>query len=312
MGRPRHVFETYIKASPEEVWEALINPEFTKKYFFHTALNCGWEPTPGGTDSPYTYDSEDGSAAIEGVITEAVAPTRLVMSFRMMFSPELAAEPPSEVTWELTPVGDVCRLTCIHGDLAMSPLTWSSTASGWNVVLQSLKTLVETGEEIGDIHDDGKSPSSPQRPADIEWHRALGIDANNATYELLAQSLRSEQDNLRMIHQAHAAAHHWGIAGTVEQWARAEYLCSRVYSFAHRAEPALFQATQCKRYVSEGSLNDFDLAFAHEALARALACSGEPEAARAERALARAVPIADPEDKAIVSSDIDSGPWFGI
>jgi uncharacterized protein YndB with AHSA1/START domain len=312
MAKPRHVFETYIKATPEQVWEALIRPEFTKRYFFHTAINCGWEPSADSRNVPYTYDMEDGSAAIQGSILEAVPPSRLVMSFQMLFTPELAAEPASKVTWELTQVGDACRLTCIHGDLAFSPVTWAATASGWSVVLQSLKTLIETGEDIGEIPDDGKSPFSPQRPADIEWHRTLGAECNNATHELVEQPVRSDDETLRMIHQAHAAAYHWRIAGTIENWARAEYMCSRAYSFAGRSEPALFHASMCRKYVDQAGLLDWDLAFAHEAMARALACSGDLEGARRERALARAVPVADPEDKAIVDADIDGGPWFGV
>ncbi len=166
MSRPRRVFETYIKASPEQVWEALVTPEFTRRYFFHCAINCGWEP-----QAPYTYDLDDGTPAIKGVVLESVPSARLVMSFQMLFTPELAAEPASKITWELTQVGDACRLTCVHGDLAGSPITWSATASGWSVVLQSMKTLIETGADLGEIPDDGKSPFSPlspQRSPDVE------------------------------------------------------------------------------------------------------------------------------------------------
>ncbi len=312
MAKPRHIFETYIKASPEQVWEALINPEFTKRYFFHAAINCGWEPAPGTDTIPYTYEMEDGTSVVKGTILEATPPTRLVMSFQMLFSPVLAAEPASKVTWELTQVGDACRVTCIHGDLAFSPITWAATASGWSIVLQSLKTLIETGQDLGDIPDDGKSPFSPERPADLEWHRTLGVDCNNGTYELMGLTDRTALQDVQLIHQAHAAAHHWRIAGTIEHWARAEYVCSRAYALVGRAEPALFHAALCRDLVVEGVLDDFDLAYAHEAMARALACNGETDVARKELARAKAVPIADAEDKAIVDADIAQGPWYGL
>jgi hypothetical protein len=57
---------------------------------------------------------------------------------------------------------------------------------------------------------------------------------------------------------------------------------------------------------------DFDHAYGHEARARALACAGRADEARAEIDLARALPIADDEDRAIVESDLESGPWFGL
>jgi uncharacterized protein YndB with AHSA1/START domain len=305
MSRPRHVFETYIKATPEQIWEALTKPEFTRRYFFHSAINCGWEP-----DSGYTYDSEDGTPVVQGTVVEATPPHRLVMTFQLLFSPELALEPPSKVTWEITQVGAACRLTCIHTDLANAPTTWAATASGWSVVLQSLKTLLETGDEIGEIPDDGRSPFSPHRPPDIEWHRSLAIEANNATHELLDMPDRSADDNGRMIHQAHAAAHHWRIAGSIENCARAEYMCSRVYAFVGRAEPALHHARNCMDLVQRAELTDWDLAYAHEALARALACNGELDEARLERQRATDVAVADPEDKSLVDADIAAGPWY--
>ena len=59
-------------------------------------------------------------------------------------------------------------------------------------------------------------------------------------------------------------------------------------------------------------LDDFDLAYVHEAMARALACAGEVDAARAELAIATAVPIADPEDKEVFDADVAMEPWFGV
>ena len=307
MAHPRHVFETYIKASAEQIWEGLTRPEFTEKYFFHCAINCGWEP-----NSTYTYDLPDGSPALRGEILECDPPHRLVMSFQMLFTPELAAEQPSKVTWEITPVGDACRLTCIHGDLAFSPATWTATATGWSIVIDGLKTLLETGSPIGEIPDDGKSPFSPERPAEIEWHRSQGIATNNATFQLLDNAMRTDEENELMIHQVHASAYHWGIAGTDINRLRAEYMCSRVYAFVGRGEPALHHARRCMDLVAKAGANDFDETYAHEALARAYACAGDLDQAREHLTKARNTTIADPEDQAIVDADIKTGPWYGL
>jgi uncharacterized protein YndB with AHSA1/START domain len=305
----RHVFETYVRATPDRVWAALTDPAFTRQFFFGLAVNAGWEA--GGA---YRYDGADGPA-LAGTIEVCEPPHRLVMTFTVLFDAEAAAEPPSRVTWELTPVGDTTRVTCIHADLALSPATWRLTASGWSIVLSGLKTLVETGTPLGDVPDDGGSPFSPAATsADVEtdWHRRSGRECNNAVYGLLDRTDRSADDDARMIHTAHAAAYHWGIAGGPTHAARAEYLLGRVYAFVGRAEPALFHAARCLAAVESAGLDDFDRAFAHEAMARALACAGRPDDAATHLAAARATPVADPEDAAIVTADLEAGPWYGL
>ena len=62
----------------------------------------------------------------------------------------------------------------------------------------------------------------------------------------------------------------------------------------------------------EPACEDFDLAYAHEARARALACLGRLDEAGAELAAARAVPIADDEDRKILDGDLAAGPWYGL
>ncbi len=57
---------------------------------------------------------------------------------------------------------------------------------------------------------------------------------------------------------------------------------------------------------------DFDLAFVHEAMARALACAGDEEGARRELAVVASIPIVDPEDKEIVDADLAKEPWYGV
>jgi len=303
----RHVFETYIRSTPDKIWEALTDPAFTRQFFFGLAVNTGWEP--GGA---YSYDNEQGPA-IEGTIEEIDPPCRLVMTFKILFDPDAADELPSRVTWELTPVGDVVRVTCVHGDLAFSPRTWTVTADGWNIVVAGLKSLVETGGGLGEVPDDGRSPFAPgDRPADTTWHRRAAVEANNGVYELLDHTDRTADDDARLVHMAHAAAHHWAIVGGVEHRARAEYLCSHVYAYLGRAEPARDHAERCMRLCDEGALADFDRAFAHEAMARSLACAGELDEAAQHVAAARAVPIADAEDRAICEADLVAGPWYGL
>ena len=305
MARPRHILETYIKATPEQIWHALTDPDRTRLYFSDLAVRSGWEP-----GDAYAYDGQHGPA-VEGVIEEIDPPRRLTMTFRMVFTPELAAEPPSRVTWEITPVGDACRVTLVHGDLGLSPATWQETATGWGIVMAGLKSVVETGRGMGEVPDDGRSPFAITEP-DTAYHRTLAIETNHATWDLLGRTDRNEDDAARLVHVVHASAYHWSIAGDITNWARAEYLCSRVYSFLGRAEPALHHASRGAALTAAAGLGDFDLAYVHEAMARALACAGRLDEARVERDRAAAVPVADDEDRAILEGDLRDGPWFGL
>jgi uncharacterized protein YndB with AHSA1/START domain len=306
MAQPRHVFETYIKASQDRIWQALTDPQLTSRYFFDARVASTWD-----VGAPYRYDV-DGRAVITGEVLEADPPKRLVMSFRALFDEGIAAEPASLVTWEVTPVGSVCRVTCVHTDLFGAPKTWAATADGWNVVLNSMKTLLETGDTLGEIPDDGGSPFGSATPPDEQWHRALGIECNNGAYDLLEKKDRTDAETQTMIDMAHAAKYHWGKVGTAVNQVRGDYLCSRVYAFVGRAEPALHHARRAVAEAEALGLADFDLAFVHEALARALACAGDVDGAQRELDLVRTIAIADAEDRDIFDADLAKEPWYGV
>jgi predicted ATPase len=89
--------------------------------------------------------------------------------------------------------------------------------------------------------------------------------------------------------------------------ARGEWLCSRAYAVLGRAEPALHHAQRCFEICERHADNveDWDLAFAYEALARANRVAGNEEEARRfeQRGLELADAISDPEDKEIVLKD---------
>jgi uncharacterized protein YndB with AHSA1/START domain len=307
MSITRHLYEIYIKASPEQIWQALIDPAFTVNYFHGTAF----ESTLGKGDG-YRYVMNDGKPAIEGKIEEIVPNSRLAMTFRFLYNAELAEEPPSRVEWELTPAGDVTRLTLRHGDLFQSPLTWERTRLGWHVVVDGLKTLLETGQPIGEI-DDVELARHVDDP-EGEWHRAQGIAANNATWDWLGKpdAERTPDDDEQMTLAAYAAAYHWARAARrgPENDARAQWLLSRVWVARGNGELSLNHADLCMAAVLSAGLEDFDLGYAHEARARALACLGQVDEARAERAAAAEVVIADDEDRKIFESDLASEPWF--
>jgi hypothetical protein len=140
-------------------------------------------------------------------------------------------------------------------------------------------------------------------------HRQLGVDLYNGVWRLLEQERTPEQD-LELVHQAHASAYHWLKAPECEpkNRARSEWLCSRVYAVLGRPEPALHHAEHCLQIVQADlpDMDDFDLPFAYEALARASAAAGNSDdAVRYEQAArAAAERITDAEDKDLVLTDL--------
>jgi len=147
-------------------------------------------------------------------------------------------------------------------------------------------------------------------------HRTFAVDANNATWEILGKGLNeiSENDAEEMTRRAYAAAYHWQrAAGTIPaNEVRANWLLSRVWAVRQNGELALHHARRCLTVCESAGLQDFDLAYAHEALARSFAALGNAEQARHHLAIARDVPIADSEDRTLVEADLAGEPWFGL
>jgi uncharacterized protein YndB with AHSA1/START domain len=137
------VYQVFIKASPEAIWEAITQPEFTTKYFYGANI----EITPEWRRSWSPDRSESWG---EGAVMEYDPPRRLVHEWRSRYDPELAAEEPSRVSWEIEPQeGDYSKLTVVHDQLEGAPKTAASVSgAGWMMVLSGLKTLLETGEPL--------------------------------------------------------------------------------------------------------------------------------------------------------------------
>jgi hypothetical protein len=140
--------------------------------------------------------------------------------------------------------------------------------------------------------------------------RALGGRLFNQTWDLMEQPDRTPEDDLRLVHCAHASAWHWAQVGTAENRARSEWQVSRVYTVLGRGEPALFHALRCLALCEENGIGDWDLGFAYEAVARAHATNGDRAAAATWVARGRAQldEIAEEEDRTLVAADLDTVP----
>jgi hypothetical protein len=114
-----------------------------------------------------------------------------------------------------------------------------------------------------------------KRAPSEEEHKRFAVDLFNLTWSLLDKKDRTREDEDKMIHAAHASRYHWGEIGTPLEFERGEWQISRVYSILGRSEPALFHAQKCLSICTENEIGDFDIAFAYEAMARALSIAGD-------------------------------------
>jgi len=139
------VYSVFVRATPEQLWDAITKPEFTSKYFYGSIIESTWEQGASYTG----WASDRSQQYVDGEVIEASPPQKLVTTWRALYDAETAAEPYSRVTWEIEPADDgVTKLTVVHDELEASPKTAENVAGGWSYVLSGLKTLLETGTPL--------------------------------------------------------------------------------------------------------------------------------------------------------------------
>jgi uncharacterized protein YndB with AHSA1/START domain len=153
------MYRVYIKATPEAIWEAITKPEWTVQYGYAPVVE--YELRAGGA---FRAHANEGMIALgcpeiisDGEVIEADPPRRLVQTWRMTMTPEMAAEAFTRLTHDIEPVrGGVTRLTITH-DVTGAPM-WAGVmrgesesggaGGGWSEILSGLKTLLETGQPL--------------------------------------------------------------------------------------------------------------------------------------------------------------------
>ena len=139
---PRHVFATFIRATPEAIWRALTESDFTTRYWYGSTIHSDW--TAG---SRWELRTSGGQVGITGEVLEADAPSRLVVSYTQAWGG--GGEPPSRVTFEIEAAGPgVQKLTVVHETEPGTTTRIADAAAGWPFIIAGLKTLLETGEPL--------------------------------------------------------------------------------------------------------------------------------------------------------------------
>ena len=149
MAKPRFVYVTYIRTTPEKLWAALTDPQTIRKYWFGMTADCDWK-----VGSAWRLKFEDGRVADSGEILESDPPRRLVIRWRNEFKPELKAEGYSRCTMEIEMAdyypdfgGKAVKLTILHEIEGEGGAKFIEAVSGgWPQVLSTLTSLLESGD----------------------------------------------------------------------------------------------------------------------------------------------------------------------
>ena len=171
---PSFVYTTYIETTPEQLWQALTDPEFTARYWGAT-FDTDWEP-----GSPMTWHMRGATIADpEQIVLESKPYSRLSYTWHNLTTElaealdmtaeaqeRIAAEKRSKVTFDLEPHGDLVKLTVVHDGFEPDSTMISMISNGWPRVLSSLKTLLETGEDL--------TIDEPRPPAQLGLTKGAG------------------------------------------------------------------------------------------------------------------------------------------
>jgi len=143
MNKPQFVYVVYVSTTPEKLWNALIDPKMTEKYWQHENVS-DWRP---GSRWEHREFGKERTLKLVGKVVESVRPRRLVLTWARP-ADEAHQEKHSRVTFEIEPVEDVVRLTVTHDQFEPGSEMFESISKGWPKVLSSLKSLLEVGRPL--------------------------------------------------------------------------------------------------------------------------------------------------------------------
>jgi uncharacterized protein YndB with AHSA1/START domain len=152
------VYEIYIRATPQAIWDAITKPEWNERYGYRGRME--YDLRKGGTFRALATAQMRAmgmaEVVIDGEVVEANPPSKLVQTYRMLFNDQMKSEGFTKVTWEIEPTASgFTRLTVTH-DLEGAPIMAGMVGSkfsemgtgGWSWILSDMKSLIETGKTL--------------------------------------------------------------------------------------------------------------------------------------------------------------------
>ena len=138
---PDQVYEIFIQAPPERVWDAITRGDLTRRYFHGTTVRSTLEP---GT--PFNYYMDPDDLMVEGTVIASERPRRLVHTWHALWNDDVARDSASTVTWLIEPREGGSQLTLLHA-FEREGATYREVGGGWSSVLEGLKGVAEAAHE---------------------------------------------------------------------------------------------------------------------------------------------------------------------
>jgi uncharacterized protein YndB with AHSA1/START domain len=142
MPKPEFVYVTYIETTPEKLWQALTDGNFTERYWFGARLRSDWK-----VGSSFEMVRSDGAVSDAGKVVACDPPRLLAYTF-VNLSDKYKNEFPALATFVLEPYGKLVKLTLTHEGFQEGSKMLSGVSKGWPAILASLKSLLETGQPL--------------------------------------------------------------------------------------------------------------------------------------------------------------------
>jgi uncharacterized protein YndB with AHSA1/START domain len=144
MNQLEHSYSIFIRATPEQVWQALTDPALTTRYYFGGAMQSDWR-----AGSEYRLTSPDGAGVqFEGTVLEAEPGRHLVQSVHIKFDPAFIGHDDMSIAWDIEPFGEACRVTIWHRGAPTTATLFAILTSHCPDLLSGMKTLLETGTPL--------------------------------------------------------------------------------------------------------------------------------------------------------------------
>jgi uncharacterized protein YndB with AHSA1/START domain len=141
--KSKFVYVSYIKTTPETLWQALTTPQLMKQYWIGMDTEADWK-----MGAAWTMKFPDGRVADTGEIVEFSQPKRMAIKWRNEWKPEMKEEGFSRCTFDLEQANGAVKLTVTHGIDVLNSKFIESVSGAWPICISNLKSLLETGDVI--------------------------------------------------------------------------------------------------------------------------------------------------------------------
>ena len=142
MRKPEFIYVSYIETTPEKLWEALTDGDFTERYWFGVRLRSDWK-----VGSTFEMVRNNGTVSDAGKVVEYDPPRRLAYTF-VNLSDDYKGELPALATLVIEPHGKLVKLTLTQEGFAEGSKFLLGISKGWPAILSGLKSLLETGKSL--------------------------------------------------------------------------------------------------------------------------------------------------------------------